>query len=273
MPAINLTLLRTQVQELISKTTNPVNFIKELDELLAYYQNYSLRSDKSYPGINFPKYNTPKQVITFLENELGKSISSKPELGLELATLLWNNPYLEAKLLAVSLMKSIPPEEAIQLISMVPEFARNLQEQDLFLPILINVFLDIRKKKPKEFIELLGSWLSNPDPLYHHWGLITIANLVQKPDDNDLPSIFEIIKPLLWENDRSAQSDVMKCINSLYLVSPLETGYFLEESLKTIDDEISLRNFSRSSRELQDELLKVIKPLIKSRLSVLKTKN
>jgi hypothetical protein len=272
MPAINLTKLRYQVQELMRQTSNPELFIKNLEDLFEFYKNYSLRVDKRYIGINLPKYNTPKQVIATIENELGKLLSTNPDLGLELATLLWDEPYLETKLLAVSLMSSIPSHQAIQVLSRIPEISKDIHEQDVFIPILTTAFIQIRKENPTDFINMISSWLSNPDSISQHWGLLIITNLIQKPDDKDLPSLFELLKPLLWSNDPTTQADLVQCIESLYTVSPSETEYFLVDSLNTTNDEILLKNFSRTSRELPDNLFVVVKPLIKSRLISIQTK-
>jgi len=267
MPAIDLTKLRNQAHELVKQASKPEQFIKSLEELFEYYKNYSLRVDKNYSGLKLPRYNTPKQVLATIEKELGNFLSNSPNLGLELATSLWNEPYLETKLMAVSLIRSIPSSDAIQVLTRIPEMSKDILEQDIFLPKLTNALVQIRRDNPNGFTKMLTSWLTTSDPAAHHWGLLTITNLVEKPDDKDLPTIFELLKSLLWTNDPSTRKDLVQCIRSLYSISPSETEYFLVESLEDTKDEGSLKNFSRLSRELPVDLFKKIKPILETKIS------
>jgi len=271
MPAIDLTTLRIQIRELVDQSSDPDTFFESLVFLLEYYKNYTLRPEKKVIGLNVPSYNTPTQVLTSIEKELGKLVSTDPEIGLELTTRLWNESYLEAKLLAVSLFGSIPTSTAIQLLSNFPEISGGIHEQETFLPLMTNAFIHIRHEFPTQFIELISSWLKSPDSAIQRLGLKIIANMVQGSEDEDLPKIFEILKPFFTSIEPSTQTDLVECIDSLYTNSPSETLHFLVEALNDIDDSTSLNVFSRSSRILPANLLLEINPIIKSKIFSLRS--
>ena len=88
MPAIDLTKLRVQVLELIDQSSNPDSFCKSLELFLQHYKNYTLRNNNKYIGFDLPSYNTPSQVLSSITKELGKTVSTNPEIGLALATRL-----------------------------------------------------------------------------------------------------------------------------------------------------------------------------------------
>ena len=271
MPAIDLTTLRIQIHELVDQSSNPDTFFESLSLLFEYYKNYTLRVEKKYIGLNLPSYNTPTQVLSFIGKELGKLVSTSPEIGLELATGLWNESYLEAKLLAVSLFGSLPKSTSLQLLSNFPEISGGTHEQEAFLPLMTNAFIHIRQEFPAQFIELISSWLGASDSILQRLGLKIIANMIHGSEDEDLPKIFEILEPSLRSKDPSTQTDLVECIDSLYTNSPSETLHFLVEALNEIDDSDSLKVFSRSTRKLPANLLLEINPIIKSKISSLRS--
>jgi len=207
MPAIDLTKLRIRVRELVDQSSNPDTFFKSLELLLQYYKNYTLRVEKRNNGLNLPSYNTPPQVLTSIKKELGREVTTNPEIGLDLATRLWNESYLEAKLLAVSLFVSIPTSTAIHILSNFPELSVGIDEQEVFLPLMTSAFIHIRQEYPAQFIEIISSWLEASDSTIQHLGLKIIANMVQEPEDEDLPIVFEILEPLLGSKDSITQTD------------------------------------------------------------------
>jgi len=111
MPAIDLARLKKQTANLADIFGEPSAFLRELREVLEFYVNRSLRSQSVAPSSVLPTYRTPVAVLRQIEKELGPVAEQQPILALELADALWDEGWLETKLLAAFLLGRIPPQE------------------------------------------------------------------------------------------------------------------------------------------------------------------
>src|SRR5512135_3561238 len=103
MPAIDLSRMRKQAARLADFFFVPDEFIKHLHEMLDFYVNYTVRKPPaSAPGANIQSYRTPSVVVKQIELELTR-LAEKQEnadAALDLADHLWDETYLETRLLA-----------------------------------------------------------------------------------------------------------------------------------------------------------------------------
>src|SRR5512143_3412435 len=118
MPAVELTRLRQQINRLIARFDDPVGFHSALNDLLDLYANRAYRPGKAVqPQPLLPSYRVTPLIMQQLELELGKTCQEQPGQALGVVDALWRDPYLEPRLLAASLLATIPAshhEAAIQ---------------------------------------------------------------------------------------------------------------------------------------------------------------
>ena len=112
MPAIDLARLRKQANQLTDFFFLPEDFLRHLREMLDFYVNRTLRKKEDIaPGSNLPTYRTPLVVMRQIEKAIGPTAAENPHYALELADLLWDEGYIETRLLAAYLLGRIPPQE------------------------------------------------------------------------------------------------------------------------------------------------------------------
>ena len=111
MPAIDLARLRKQTAELADLFDQPAEFLREHREILDHYVNRTLRSQSVAPSSVLPTYRAPSVVLRHIENEVGPIAERRPIQALELADALWDEGWLETRLLAAYLLGRIPPQE------------------------------------------------------------------------------------------------------------------------------------------------------------------
>ena len=114
MPAIDLARLRKQAARLADFFFIPDEFIKHLHEMLDFYVNFSVRKPPAVaPGVNLQTYRTPRVVVKQIELELTVLADNydNADAALDLADHLWDENYLEPRLLAAFLLGRIPPRE------------------------------------------------------------------------------------------------------------------------------------------------------------------
>ena len=57
--------------------------------------------------------------------------------------------------------------------------------------------MKIRIDYPAQFNELITSWMGSPDTRYQSIGLKIITNMITDSENEELPTLFEVIDPLL----------------------------------------------------------------------------
>jgi hypothetical protein len=108
MPAIDLARLKKQTAQLADLFDQPADFLRELKEILDYYVNRTLRSQGVAPSSVLPTYRTPSVVLRQIETELSPVAEKNPIEALELADALWDEGWLETRLLAAFLLGTNP---------------------------------------------------------------------------------------------------------------------------------------------------------------------
>jgi hypothetical protein len=107
MPAIDLARLKQQTARLADLFDQPSEFLREHREVLDHYVNRTLRSQGVAPSSVLPTYRTPTVVLRQIETELGPLAEKRPIPALELADALWDEGWLETRLLAAFLLGRI----------------------------------------------------------------------------------------------------------------------------------------------------------------------
>ena len=109
-----------------------------------------------------------------------------------------------------SLFGSLPTDTAISLLTDFPKIAAGIQDKFGFLHLLTDALVKIRIDYPAQFNDLITSWMGSPDARYQSIGLKIITNMITKSENEDLPTILEVIAPLLKSKDPSYNSDLIK---------------------------------------------------------------
>src|SRR5512135_2907443 len=133
MPAIDLSRLRRQAARLGDFFFVPDEFIRHLHEILDSYVNYTVRkAQAAAPGANMRTYRTPAAVVKQIEQELAAraAIADNSDAALELADRLWDEEWLETRMLAAFLLGSVPPREE-RLLARLTAWAHDLFDADL----------------------------------------------------------------------------------------------------------------------------------------------
>ena len=114
MPAIDLARLRKQSARLVDFFFVPDEFIQHLHKMLDSYVNYTVRKPPANaPDANLQSYRIPTVVVKQIELELTRIAgkSENADAALDLADHLWDETFLETRLLAAFLLGHIPPQE------------------------------------------------------------------------------------------------------------------------------------------------------------------
>lgn len=253
MPAIDLARLKKQTAQLVDTFDQPSLFLRELREILEFYVNWTLRSQSVAPSSVLPTYRTPVVVLRQIEKELGSIAEKQPIQALELADALWDEGWLETKLLAAFLLGRIPPQEE-RLLARLTAWTQAVRDPEVRAALLTTSLTRLRQETPALFLVLVKEWLHPARQRMWSNGIQALVPLISSPEFDNLPPIFQIIEPILKVSPTTLQFDLQELIIVLFEASPDETTYFLQQILKEIRSPLPSIALRRMAPELPQEL-------------------
>jgi hypothetical protein len=265
MPAIDLSRMRKQAARLADFFFVPDEFIRHLHEMLDSYVNYTVRKPPAAaPGANLRTYRTPTVVVKQIEQELmvRAGLPENSEAALELADRLWDEQWLETRILAAFLLGSIPPREE-RLLARLTAWAHELHDADLRAELLNTSLARLRREAPEVFLELVGEWLQPHRAALWPNGIQAVISAVSDSEFHNLPPLMKEIEPVIMAAPPKLQRDIQALILTLYTASPTETMYFVRQILIDSDDPMTAMTFRRIApslpRPLQEEVREFIR--------------
>ncbi len=264
MPAIDLARLRKQANRLADFFFLPDEFIKHLRETLEFYVNYTLRAKENVaPGSNLKTYRTPPAVLTQIENELRAAAEANPEAALDLADTLWGEGALETCLLAAFLLGRIPPQEE-RLLPRLTLWTQQVRDPDVRAALLSTSLMRMRKESPSQFLALVREYLHPARTRSWSNGLQALLPMIADTTSENLPSIFDIVEPIIEAAPSTLQNDLTDLIVALYRASANETIFMLKHILANAENPMTVVTLRRISSAfpppLEKELREMLRP-------------
>ena len=245
MPAINLAHLKTQAARLADAFGTPDIFERELHEMLDFYTNRTRRTDQAAKRYSLPIYYTPMPVLRQIELELEPLADARPLEALTLTEVLWQARSLESRLLAAYLLGTIPPANALTLLSHLPDWLRFTTDREIRRALLTDALARVRHENPVALLLLLEAWLKSPNQRLQAWSLEALVPLVEDKHFENLPTVFRLLRPAIEAVSPSTQLELQACLAALERVSLTETTAFLRDLLEASSSPVLLSMLRR----------------------------
>lgn len=264
MPAIDLARLKKQTAYLADIFDQPDDFLREHREILDHYVNRTLRSQGVAPSSVLPTYRTPPVVLRQIETSLGPVAEQQPIQALELADALWDEGWLETRLLAAFLLGRIPPQEE-RLLARLTAWTQQVRDPDVRGALLTTSLSRLRKETPDLFIILVKEWLHPARKRMWSNGIQAIIPLVNDPEYDNLPPIFDLFEPIVRSSPATLQFDMQELLTALYNASPDETVFFIAQILKKTKSPLPAVSLRRMSPDLPETLQESLREILQSK--------
>jgi hypothetical protein len=263
MPAIDLARLKTQAARLAEKFGQPQAFILDLNELLDFYTNRTIRVTQVVQRYSIPTYQTPRPVLRQIQGELAPLAENHPGEAVTLTKALWEAGSLESRLLAASLLGSIPSTPAIPALTRLPDWLFRSTDREVREALLSDALARLRRENPDTFFMILEGWLSSARPSSQVWGMQAIIPLLQDPQFENLPAVFRILQPAVRATGPITQMDLQACVAALEKVSLTETLAFLREIISDKPSLLMIRTIRRILPGLSAELQAALREILR----------
>ncbi len=230
MPAVDIARLKMQAATLVEKFDQPAVFIAELHRILDFYADRTLRMGIAVPASVLPAYRASAAVLRQIENELAPLATLFPEQSMALTDALWKEGYLETRLLAAALLGRTNPSSPLltERIAAWVQRARDPQVRRAILSISLH---RIRKEQPQRFIELIQTWFQPEEIRQWSNAIYALIPLLEDPEFENLPPIYNLLSPALEKFPTNLQPELVDLLRALYAASPVETTYFLKQTI------------------------------------------
>jgi hypothetical protein len=245
----------------------PTEFTRQLRLVLDSYVNYTARKSKALaPGVNLPSYGTPSVVLRHLEQDFSGQASeaANADQTLELADELWDEGWLETRLLAAFLLGRMPPQEG-RLIARLTAWTSQIQDPELRTKLLEASLMRMRKESPAMFLQLIGEWLLPERTQFWANAIQAAIAAIKDPDFINLPPLLGVIEPVAEAAPAQIQVDLEQLILALYKASPTETSYFVRHLLINSKNPMTAITFRRMSPSFPTELREEIREFVRGK--------
>lgn len=265
MPAIDIARLKIQAVVLVEKFDQPAAFLKGLHEILDLYADRTMRVGVvASPVSVLPAYRAPQAVLRQIEMELAPLAGAFPEQAMALTDALWKDGYLETRLLAATLLGRIHPETPL-LLERITAWVARARDRQLRTALLSVSLARLRRESPAEFLKLVSGWFDPSSTRMWSNGIHALLPLIEDGSYDNLPPVFDAVHGLVENAPPVLQNDLAELIRCLYAASPVETTYFLRQTLTASDSPQALLTFRRILPSLPAELQPMILELIRQK--------
>jgi hypothetical protein len=232
MPAIQLARLKIQISHLVERFTVPKDFVASLKEIYDFYSDRTRKTGRGRPISSLTlSFNVPVQVTRLIERDLHPVASAQPEQALLVADALWEENWLECRLLAFSITGWIPTDPSERIVTRIQKWGREIVNDRLLSASLSKAMVRLVVDTPPIILDLLGSWLKSGDPDMRKLGLQVMPSLINDTDLRYLPQLFNLLTPFVQGVNPVPNVVLVDIIRVLAQKSPQETAYFLRRNL------------------------------------------
>lgn len=266
MPAVQLNLLKDQIQQLIGKFGQPAGFQLALIELLNLYSDRTYKAgDTVRQPLLTPSYRPPALVLRQVEMALITSARQSPEAALMVSAELWQSEYLEPRLLGAFLLGQIPVPPHQPVIDRLQSFCQSGPERILLEAVIDQGSCLLRQKASDPWLKAIHAWLSSGNPVLQISGIMALKSLVMDERFTNLPAIYAQLNDQIAQLPEHLSDEVQGLIIALAQRSTGETAHFLRQMITTQNS----APVTRLIRRCIPDLPAAIQPNVRAALSAI----
>jgi len=264
MPAINPTQLKIKSAQVSESFSHPEHYISALHEMLSSYANRVHRpGQRGDPPPEIDSYQAPPPVLRYLERGVRQKIHESPREGLILIDALWNEEWLETRLLAATYLQHIPSSFKGEVLERVKTWAFNCDEDPILASLLDRGLSRLRESRDEMYFAFLDELSSTVSPEAGKLVLFTLKPLAADDQFQNLPVIFQYLKPLIQNENDSIISSLAELLKTLAQRSEQETLYFLQHQIPTAPKPKMTRLVRKSLDAFAPPSRKILKEAVK----------
>jgi hypothetical protein len=216
---------------------DPAAFLRALHDLLDFYADRTRRFQRGDRAMSLIRnYRVPDQVLRQIEIGLIPVLSPHPDTAIALADSLWEDGWLETRLLAITIVGQIKPQPPERVSEKVRAWGLMSKDPMVTKALAFRGTERLRHEQRDHFLEMVEEWLSSGELSLVRVGLHAVAHLLEDQRFENLPLIFRWLSPLTRQVDFKTKQALIPVLKLLAQRSPQETAYFLRKILTSTEN-------------------------------------
>lgn len=237
MPAIQPARLKIQVQEMSKLVDDPTAFLRALHDLLDFYADRTRRFQRGDRAMSLIRnYRVPDQVLRQIEIGLIPVVSPHPDTAIDLAESLWEDGWLETRLLAVTIVGQIEPQPPARISEKIRAWGLDCKDPMVTKALAFRGTERLRQEQREHFLDMVEEWLGSGELPLVRVGLHAVAHLLEDRRFENLPLVYRWLSPLTRQIDFKIKPALIPVLQLLAQRSPQETAYFLRKILASTEN-------------------------------------
>lgn len=232
MPAIQPAKLKVQIAELKGIYQTPELFIRKLIDLLEFYSDRTRRQGVvTSSAMLLNSLGVPKPVIRHLLIDIKPAVLENQEATFNICDRLWMEPYLEYRIIAASLLGSLPYSRKQDVLARVSEWRAGPFDEYSARILLEHGLSTMIRENPTELYKIAEHWLTSMVPAENQYAVLLIDTLVNNSNFENFPLVVRLITPYLRKIPQVFRYLLPSLVKSLIAKNPYETAFILDEAL------------------------------------------
>jgi hypothetical protein len=265
MPAVSLTHLKAQIAGLAWKFTNPDDFRRAVRDLLEIYANRAYRAGEVVQSERRAlAYHAPPLVLRQLELELARHCRENPGAALSAADALWQDEYLEPRLVAAFLLGQAPVDLPQPVLERLKAWCQPKEDRQALDGLFDRGAERLRREQAQSWFSLLQDWLNEGRPLFDSMALRALLPAIRDRQFENVPPIYQIIGPLLSSPIAAVHGNLLEALEALARRAPTETAYFLRQAISLNPNPAVLRVVRRALPAFPEDVREGLRAVLKN---------
>ena len=249
MPAFQLKQFEQQLEQLLRLFALPTAFHEQLTRLFERYEQPSYRYGVGVKELPEPAYHIQSAMLERMETELRQMASERPRSAVLLAQACWQDEFYETKYIAAIVMGSAPLFDLNFFIDAFLKMLFSAQQKEHQRLLFSKGAQRLRDEQFSMLVELIEKWLDDTNLM--QYGFSALQSIIDAGEMEHLPTIFRLIEKFVIEGAESYQQGILRLMDGLAGVSPVETAHFLSDLTQHFYGEERMRYFRALCRSFE----------------------
>ncbi|GAB4531189.1 MAG: hypothetical protein Fur0018_19000 [Anaerolineales bacterium] len=236
MPAVNRVRLEKQIAALQAQLAEPQSFVRQVNDLLAFYADPTRRAGQSgIPAPLLKTFHAPPQVVRTLTLKIIPWVQAQPHAGLAVVDALWVTGILESRRIAADLLGAMPPEVMAEVFPRLDAWLQATPEAVFQAELIARALQNMRHSQPLAYADWIEARLASADAKTSLHALQAIRVWVEERTFDNFPLVFRWLRSLGGGFPPALRGDLLAVLSTLAARAPQETAHFLNALLKSHD--------------------------------------
>jgi hypothetical protein len=231
MTAINPARLKIQCAELAQSYADPELFIPQLHELFGFYSHRIRQAGVTRRPQLIQSYQVVPPIMRALERALLEPLLDQPPQGLILIDALWEEEWVETRVLAAVLLGHLPINDPDSIFLRLRSWLGSNKSDTIREIIITRGIYRSSLEEPQLVLDFFQDLLLTPKKEHCQAVLFGVLPFIEDQGFTNLPLIYKLLGDILLDEEKGLIKEILEVLKTLMKRSEGETLYFLEKQL------------------------------------------